>query len=264
MAIIGSVLGKFSRLSLSTADEKQYTLENNFFTRLALRLIGVPHLGFRARARVILKEALRLPSSVRVLDAGCGYGIYSLSLAERGRSVDCIDLEMIRVDEIKHMLRETPDLEARVHPHQGSLSTLPFSNDTYDLIICSEVIEHMKDDAAALDELTRVTKSGGTLLLSVPHWSAHNVRIFRSFGHERPGYTADTLRTLLEDRGFTVEKTAFYEYRFGTLLFDFFNRLHSKALMGILFYPVYALYLLDAKLAIGEANGIIVVAKKSA
>ncbi|HUQ30355.1 MAG TPA: class I SAM-dependent methyltransferase [Candidatus Paceibacterota bacterium] len=262
MAIIGSVLGRFSRLSLSTADEKQYTLENNFLTRLALRLIGVPHLGFRARARVMLRAASRLPAAGRALDAGCGYGIYSFSLAERGWTVDSIDLETVRIEEIKKMLTEAPDLAARVHPVAGSLATLPFQDQVYDLIVCSEVIEHMPEDVPALNELARVIKPGGTLLLSVPHWSTHNLRIFRSFDHERPGYTEGALRAFLTERGFEIEKVSFYEYRFGTFLFDAYNRFHSKALMGLLFYPFYALYLLDALLTVGEPNGIIVIAKK--
>lgn len=263
ISITGSVLRRFSFLKLSTADEKQYTLENTFFTRLVFRIIGVPHLGFRGRARTILREARKLPKTAQVLDAGCGYGIYALSLAEGSYTVDAIDLESIRIEEIKRMLSETPDLAARVHPILGSLTKLPFNDARYELVVCSEVIEHIPDDASALNEIARVTKSGGTLLLSVPYWSTHTARIFRSFGHERPGYTQESLRKLLEVRGFTIEKTVLYEYRFGTMLFDLFNRLHSKALMGLLFYPFYVLYLLDARLRIGEPNQIVVVAIKS-
>lgn len=43
-----------------------------------------------------------------------------------------------------------------------------FADGTFDLVVCSHVLEHIVDDARALDELTRVTKKQGTLMLSVP------------------------------------------------------------------------------------------------
>lgn len=57
--IIGSVLAKCSKIELSTADEKTYSMNNNFISKLALKIIGLPHLGFRMRASIVLKEAMK-------------------------------------------------------------------------------------------------------------------------------------------------------------------------------------------------------------
>lgn len=259
---IGSVLRRFSHLTLSTADEKAYTLKQNILTRLALFVIGVPHLGFRARAGIILGE-LKNVSDGHFLEAGCGYGIIALTLAEGGRTVTAIDVAPERVDEIKHMLAEAPDLEKRITLRTESLTALSFPNASFDYVSCSEVIEHIADDRRAVSELARVLKPGGTLLLSVPYNSAYNKKIYRRFGHERPGYSRKDLEALLAPHGITITHEWFYERLLGTVLFEIFNRVTWKPAMALLFYPFYWLYLLDAAVKIGEPNGIVIKAVKN-
>ncbi|NQV88628.1 MAG: class I SAM-dependent methyltransferase [Parcubacteria group bacterium] len=262
--VTGALLAKCSKIELSTADEKHYTLKNNFLNKLALRIIGLPHLGFRMRAKIILKEALRISKSSAVLDAGCGYGLYSMILAENGfNHIDAIDLDQKRIENINNVLGELPRLRPSIKTHIGSITKLPFQNESYDLIICSEVVEHIRDDISAIKELARVLKPNGTLILSVPYNSKYNQRIFKMFGHERPGYTKENLSTLLRPEGVEITEDKYYEYSFGTKLFRFFNSLKSKPLMGLFFYPCYILYLIDRKLAHGEPNGIIIVARKN-
>ena len=261
--IIGAILRKFSKIELSTADEKYYTLKNNFVTKLALRLIGLPHLGFRTRAKIILRETLQSPKLTHILDAGCGYGLYALTLAENEYYVDALDLDRKRINNLNTLCQESDVTSKYIHTYQGSLAALPFSNNVYDLIICSDVIEHITDDQAAVKELARVLKPGGRLILSVPYNSRHNRNIFKMFGHERPGYTKEALTALVGANGLCLKKDFCYEYWLGTRLFEFFNSLNSKVLMGILFYPCYGLYLIDKLLAIGEPNGIVIIAQKT-
>ena len=229
-----------------------------------MRLIGLPHLGFRGRARLIIREALRASEAhTRILDAGCGYGIYSLTLAEKGRrNIDSIDLDPMRIQALGHMVAEHPDLMGHIRLQAASVTSLPFPDKSFDLAICSEVIEHVADHAMAASELSRVMKPGGTLIISVPYNSKHNQKIFRKFGHERPGYTRSELSQLFAPYGVTIGKDSHYEYWLGTFLFDAFNLITWKPLMGILFYPFYFLYRLDALLSIGQPNGIVVVGKK--
>src|SRR5262249_17842439 len=47
---------------------------------------------------------------------------------------------------------------------------LPFADRTFDRVIASEVLEHIPDDQAALDELARVLRPGGTMAVTVPAW----------------------------------------------------------------------------------------------
>ena len=186
-----------------------------------------------------------------------------MTLAERGFSnIEAIDLDPNRIAELKKNFSERPEFGKKIKLSVGSLTSLPFPNETFDLIICSEVIEHIPEDAKAVSELGRVLKKGGTLLLSVPHDSAFQRKTYKRFLHERPGYTKDTLAKLLLPSGITIQKDMYYEYLLGTRIFNAFNFFKSKALLGILFYPFYILYLFDARLKIGEPNYIIIRALK--
>lgn len=260
--INGSILSNFSHLELSTAEEKTYSLKMTPFTRLAMNLIGVPHLGFRMRARIILKEARKATISEKILDAGCGYGLYAMSLAESGYQVDAVDFDERRIQVLTEMSLEYPVLKNNLSLSTGSLTALHFPADSYDTIICSEVIEHIKDDHAAVAELARVLKPNGTLILSVPYDSSVNKRLYRRFDHERPGYTRDSLRKIFEANSLSIQKDFYYERVLGSVLFNIFNTVHSKPLMGLLFYPFYFFYLLDYYLGLGEPNQMVVVARK--
>jgi SAM-dependent methyltransferase len=259
---IGSILRRFSTIELGTADGKQYTVKNTFATRAALGLIGIPHLGFRARARIIFRFLRGTPTKARILDAGSGYGIYALTLAERGYSIDAIDLEKNRTDALSARKKELPQLDQRIRAYTGSITNLPFENESYDLIICSDVIEHITDDARAVAELARVLAPDGTLILTVPYRSKNNERIYKQFGHERPGYDLESIQRLTGPLGLSIEDVAYYEYALGGMVFKVFNAVHAAPLMAALFYPLYVLYLIDAYLMIGEPNGIGVKIRK--
>ena len=254
--VTGSILRHFSTIELGTADGKQYSVRSGPLTKLALALIGIPHLGFRARARIIFRFIKGTPQSARILDAGSGYGLYALTLAERGYSVDAIDLEQERTDALVARKKERPSLDRRVKTYTGSITDLPFQNGSYDLIICSDVIEHIKDDAKAVSELARVLAPDGTMIITVPYHSKYNERIYPMFGHERPGYNVEEMRNILAPHRLSIVEVSSYEYAFGRVLFRMFNAIHFAPLMAALFYLFYIPYLLDIALKFGEPNGI--------
>jgi SAM-dependent methyltransferase len=129
----------------------------------------------------------------KVLDVGCGSKPYQ----------DCFPLVSTYIG---------IDVETSGHDHKNSIVdvfydglSIPFTNESFDSVVCFEVLEHVKDPKAILGEVNRVIKDHGSLLISVPfligeHEEPYDFQRFTSFG----------LVKLLKDAGFIIvslEKT---------------------------------------------------------
>ena len=135
-------------------------------------------------------ERLKLEPGMKVLDAGCGRGETLLACARLGAEVAGIDYSAAAVDLTRETLKEFPDADLRV----GSVTDLPWDDNTFDRIQNSDVIEHLDPDQTvpALTEFHRVLKPGGYLLLhTAPNRLFMNVSwpvmrpVLRLVGHEQ-------------------------------------------------------------------------------
>jgi 2-polyprenyl-3-methyl-5-hydroxy-6-metoxy-1,4-benzoquinol methylase len=100
----------------------------------------------------------------RVLDAGCGIGYGSNMLAEAGAA------EVTGVDIAESVIEAASQGAASgVTFRTGDIAALDLPADSFDLVVCFEVIEHVEDTDAVLDELTRLLAPGGLLLISSPN-----------------------------------------------------------------------------------------------
>lgn len=141
------------------------------------------HWWYRGRRRVIRAELDRLGllPGARILDAGCGSGRTMQELARYGE-VSGIELN----DDAAQLARDREVGEVVV----GRLEDLPWDDETFDLITCLDVIEHVPDDVAALVELRRVARPGAWLLVTVPAyqslWSRHDEANHHYRRYERP------------------------------------------------------------------------------
>jgi O-antigen biosynthesis protein len=105
-----------------------------------------------------------VPGRRRVLDAGCGmaYGTALLAASGAGETVG-VDLAEEVLD---HVREQMPNGVVLL---QGDVRRLPFDDDTFDLVVCFEVIEHVSEPGEVLDELRRVLAPGGVLVISSPN-----------------------------------------------------------------------------------------------
>lgn len=165
------------------------------------------HWWFVARRRILLRlleTHLPARTDLEVLDAGCGGGATMDSLERYGR-VRGMELDAEAVDYNHEKGRDV---------RRGRVEDMPFGDGTFDLALALDVIEHVPDDLAVLEELSRVLKPGGYVLITVPAlrllWSAHDI----ANGHYRR-YTGDELRGRVEAAGFEVVRATY----FNTLLF---------------------------------------------
>src|SRR5262245_37768279 len=138
----------------------------------------------RRRVEVVFDELL--PEDIfgkSVLDVGCGTGWFSHRAQERGALVTSLDVGT-------SLLQETLR-KADVRPTVGDALSLPFADESFDIVISSEVIEHTANPGRAVAEMGRVLRSGGTLVITCPNkvwqWSvelANRLGIRPFDGHE--------------------------------------------------------------------------------
>ncbi len=99
-----------------------------------------------------------------VLDAGCGAAYGSAMLARAGAAA------VTGVDVAESVLEAARDgLPAEVTLEVGDVRKLSYEDGAFDMIVCFEVIEHVEDPGSVLDELRRLLKPGGVLLVSSPN-----------------------------------------------------------------------------------------------
>lgn len=149
----------------------------------------------------------------RVLDAGCGAGRHLCEAFRRkGIHVVGIDMNIADLTQARNTLRI---MEKEGEGGQGcwgtfaaDVTSLPFQDQSFDLVICSEVLEHIPEDGKAVREITRVLKDGHLLAVSVPRYFPESLcwAISKDYRNEPGGhiriYRKQQLTRLLESQGF--------------------------------------------------------------
>jgi SAM-dependent methyltransferase len=125
-------------------------------------------------------DRLRIGPSSKVIDVGCGAGRHAFEAYRRGADVVAFDRdesELRSVDTILRAMGEAGEApaEASAKVVVGDALKLPYADETFDCVIASEILEHIPSDDAAIAELIRVLKVGGTLAVSVPRWLPERV-----------------------------------------------------------------------------------------
>jgi len=260
--------GTFLRLGRQLALRHRNPLK-----RLAYRLLGDLNVHRRVRSAHVIRA---LDGAIRpgaeVLDAGCGEGACAVALAERFASVRVtgIDIDPASVVACRALAAGLPDHD--VHFEQADVTNLPY-RDRFDAVVCSEVLEHVWEDQAALGSLHRALKPGGRLVVHVPLRHRLQRRILPGYrgacvaGHVREEYVREEIVEKVERSGFQIERVGTTFGPAGELAFEL-NTLPVGAKLGRLM----ALFTLPAALLLAyldvmvhgrtAGNSLLVVAHK--
>lgn len=166
------------------------------------------HWWFAARRNIIAKilDSLHLDPHSEILEVGCGTGGV-LDLLSRYGNVSA--LESDAGARAIASARKTARVEAGMLPHD-----IPFGTQRFDVIAMFDVLEHIDDDAGALQALHERLKPQGVLLLTVPAymflWGRHDV-----VSQHKRRYVRKRLTELVQRSGYRVT----YSTYFNTLLF---------------------------------------------
>jgi len=116
---------------------------------------------------------LDISPDAKILDIGCGEGRHTIKACQQKDTI-CIGADFVfkNLVETKNKLafhKNFNDLKCKtIDLSCMDVTKLPFKNDSFDSIICSEVLEHIPDDAMAISELIRILKPKKILAVSVP------------------------------------------------------------------------------------------------
>lgn len=169
-----------------------------------------------------------IPSNKRILDIGCYEGTISRLIKEKNNIVVGLDIS-------KNALKKAK--RKGIICVLSYAETLPFRDSAIDAVVASEIIEHIFDTSRFLDEINRVLKKGGELILTTPNLASlsNRIRLFLGLqpnycevelsecaGHIR-FFTVKSLKKLLEKHAFKVEKI-----KTDALFIPFFGRISKK------------------------------------
>jgi len=176
---------------------------------------------YKAKSKFYRMNAVRkkyildlIPGNVStVLDIGCGSGELASVLKNRGINVIGIDISEEALSEAKEFLLESFcfNLEAEKWPEELIVQK-------FDLIIASEVIEHLFDPGSFLRKIKKLLFSNGKIIITTPNflfWKNRLKMFLGKFGYEKEGlldfghirfFTRQTLKDMVEKEGFKIEK----------------------------------------------------------
>jgi len=130
---------------------------------------GEPSYVWRAgqerRLQMVLEAGAGLLQDGAALENGCGVGMYVEQLASRTREVVGMEYDYERAEQAARVNKAYSNVKLL----NAAGERLPFPNGAFDLILSHEVLEHVQDDRAAVEEMVRVLRLGGRIVLFVPN-----------------------------------------------------------------------------------------------
>jgi trans-aconitate methyltransferase len=146
-------------------------------------------------SKVKVKLILKLVEGKKVLDVGCGSGLLSKTLLNKGYNVTVIDNDSKAIEIAK---------KKGINGFVADINTWQ-TQEKFDCIILGDVLEHIEDDKSAIKKVHEMLEPNGCIIVNVPAYqtlfSKHDIVL----GHKRRYSTTD-LESKLQDSGFTIER----------------------------------------------------------
>ena len=109
----------------------------------------------------LILQLLNPENGETILDAGCGTGIFTIEIIESGAYVVGLELSLIM---LRRSLAKFPG--QAYYPVQGDMIRLPFADNSFHKTVSNTAIEYIEDVKSSIDELFRVTKPGGVIVVT--------------------------------------------------------------------------------------------------
>jgi ubiquinone/menaquinone biosynthesis C-methylase UbiE len=172
--------------------------------------------GWFQNASDELFRGFRIAADDVVLDLGCGHGGSTLFCARRGAHVIFTDSEAEKIEALRARVRETPARQA-----DGIVSNslpLPLADNLASKVIALEVLEHVEQPLAILQELVRVGRPGAQYFISVPDQASEDLQraVAPALHFESPNhinvFSREAFAELVESAGLIIETRDYYGF----------------------------------------------------
>jgi SAM-dependent methyltransferase len=179
------------------------------------------HWWFQGRRRLLksLLSRKEIQKNCSLLDIGCGVGSNLSLLQSLGFMAFGMDTEIYSLSLAKRRLPAIPLIN-------GDLLKLPFKTNSVELIIATDVLEHLQYDIRGIKEIHRVLKQEGKVVLTVPAfqflWGTQD-----DVGKHQRRYSKNQLRKKMEMEGFKILRSSYFNF------FLFFPILLSRRLIHL-------------------------------
>jgi len=252
-----------------------YRQDTSISHRLHYHLFGLADPGHYLRSHYFKKYS-KLLRPKKILDAGCGGGDYTFYMAEHWpqATIEAIDINQEAVTKNRSVQKRW-GLE-NIAFKELDLKQI-HEEETYDLIVCIDVLEHIVDQKVIIDKFYSALKKGGHLYIHIPLKRSRPVpleQLLKKFqewaeqehiGEER---SRDQMLGLINKSGFIVEKSQYtFYHHYGELansLFCIFyeDTLLNRVLQGLI-APIVKLLCYNEMIKVrDEGYALAVLAKK--
>lgn len=157
-------------------------------------------------------EKFGIEDGDRILDLGCGVGRHVIT-SYTLKNIQAVGLDLCHKDLLTAQTRFTEEFEEPQNSGKsfgltvGNAMSLPFADDSFDKVICSEVLEHIPEYHSVLKEIRRVLKPGGIFAASVPRFFPEWIcwKLSKEYHNEEGGhiriFNTEELRSAIEAQG---------------------------------------------------------------
>lgn len=161
-------------------------------------------IRYRVEWRCLRDAWRRIGKADHLFDGGAGSGEFARKTLDEGlcKRVTAIEYDADNYSMLENNLGRDPAASIQ----RGSILNIPFDDHSFDVVQCTQVLEHIIEHGKAAAELSRVLKPGGHAIITVPH----PPEPFPNDGHVREGYTEDDLKSLFAPCGLTTLQTDWF------------------------------------------------------
>jgi ubiquinone/menaquinone biosynthesis C-methylase UbiE len=162
------------------------------------------HWWFTGRREIILQLMKNIDENSGILEVGCSGGMLVSKLQKKGyTNIKGIDISSHAISQCKKKGI------SNVQVMDGSATS--FDPETFNIVVASDILEHINQEKKALKEWNRILKPGGTLIVFVPAfsilWSDHDKKNY----HFRR-YSKKRLLKILNNSGFSVKRSSYWNF----------------------------------------------------